>query len=304
MAKQDDNKGCFLLIMLVVIVGVVIWAVSSIGHVLDLTPTYSELMDSPDGYVPRHYKGVVIGYILTLFLIIGAFLVLGMSFVELRSPNTNPRALATIWGTWGALLIVALILPVGARSASELLAAAPTASDFVGQTADQAEAQAEARGLRLAWEAKPERAPEKCRVTQQSVKPGQHTLRRVRLACVVTIPSSLKGSDEFDASAALSERGLESKTAGHNSTGYDCKVRTWRPERTSPPGAIVELIVRCRDETEPSPPAEDVPSKPATDNPADYSGLSCDDIGHSYSVVPGSDPEHDANNDGYACESQ
>jgi Tfp pilus assembly protein FimT len=35
-----------------------------------------------------------------------------------------------------------------------------------------------------------------------------------------------------------------------------------------------------------------------------YAGLTCTEIGHSFSVTPGSDPDHDANNDGLACESQ
>ncbi len=34
-----------------------------------------------------------------------------------------------------------------------------------------------------------------------------------------------------------------------------------------------------------------------------YAGMTCSEIGHSFSVTPGSDPEHDADNDGVACES-
>jgi hypothetical protein len=36
---------------------------------------------------------------------------------------------------------------------------------------------------------------------------------------------------------------------------------------------------------------------------SDYAGLNCSEIGHSFNVTPGSDPEHDADNDGVACES-
>lgn len=35
----------------------------------------------------------------------------------------------------------------------------------------------------------------------------------------------------------------------------------------------------------------------------DYAGLTCSEIGHSFQVEPGSDPAHDADNDGIACES-
>lgn len=33
-------------------------------------------------------------------------------------------------------------------------------------------------------------------------------------------------------------------------------------------------------------------------------GMNCDEIGHSFTVKPGGDPEHDRDNDGVACESQ
>lgn len=32
--------------------------------------------------------------------------------------------------------------------------------------------------------------------------------------------------------------------------------------------------------------------------------MNCSEIGHSFSVPPGSDPEHDVDGDGLACESQ
>jgi hypothetical protein len=37
---------------------------------------------------------------------------------------------------------------------------------------------------------------------------------------------------------------------------------------------------------------------------AQYAGLNCTEIGHSFTVTPGSDPEHDRDGDGIACESQ
>lgn len=35
-----------------------------------------------------------------------------------------------------------------------------------------------------------------------------------------------------------------------------------------------------------------------------YAGMNCTEIGHSFMVEPGSDPEHDRDNDGIACESK
>jgi hypothetical protein len=43
------------------------------------------------------------------------------------------------------------------------------------------------------------------------------------------------------------------------------------------------------------------PAPPPSGNP--YAGLNCSEIGHDFYVTPGSDPEHDADNDGHACES-
>jgi hypothetical protein len=43
---------------------------------------------------------------------------------------------------------------------------------------------------------------------------------------------------------------------------------------------------------------------PAADDPAQYAGMNCTEIGHSFNVTPGSDPDHDADGDGVACESQ
>ncbi len=51
----------------------------------------------------------------------------------------------------------------------------------------------------------------------------------------------------------------------------------------------------------PPPAPEPEPEPVAT---PDYSGMNCSEIGHSFHVTPGSDPDHDADNDGVACESQ
>lgn len=40
------------------------------------------------------------------------------------------------------------------------------------------------------------------------------------------------------------------------------------------------------------------------DSADQYAGRTCDEIGRSFNVTPGSDPAHDRDNDGVACESQ
>ncbi len=54
----------------------------------------------------------------------------------------------------------------------------------------------------------------------------------------------------------------------------------------------------------PEPVGQATPDTPdAGSPPSDYAGMNCSEIGHSFEVTPGSDPEHDADNDGIACES-
>jgi hypothetical protein len=43
---------------------------------------------------------------------------------------------------------------------------------------------------------------------------------------------------------------------------------------------------------------------PSTTDPSQYAGMNCTEIGHPFDVTPGSDPMHDRDNDGVACESQ
>jgi hypothetical protein len=40
-----------------------------------------------------------------------------------------------------------------------------------------------------------------------------------------------------------------------------------------------------------------------TSDGSQYAGMTCAEIGHSFHVTPGSDPEHDRDGDGIACES-
>ncbi|MGB7160168.1 MAG: hypothetical protein WBD40_19025 [Tepidisphaeraceae bacterium] len=54
---------------------------------------------------------------------------------------------------------------------------------------------------------------------------------------------------------------------------------------------------------------EQQPSPPSTGGGGgggqpDYSGMTCSEIGHDFYVTPGSDPDHDSDNDGHACEAE
>lgn len=50
---------------------------------------------------------------------------------------------------------------------------------------------------------------------------------------------------------------------------------------------------------------ESVPAEPAAqDYEGQYDGETCPEIGHSYTVTPGTDPAHDNDGDGISCETQ
>lgn len=68
-------------------------------------------------------------------------------------------------------------------------------------------------------------------------------------------------------------------------------------------------LARQRAEAERIAAAAEPPPPPSAPEPEpvaapDYSGMTCAEIGHSFYVTPGSDPEHDADGDGEACESE
>lgn len=66
--NNNGNGGGWIgaLLAIAIVLFVVFWTLSSVGHVLGLTPTYSEAFESPDGWVAQHYRGVVAGYVLTV----------------------------------------------------------------------------------------------------------------------------------------------------------------------------------------------------------------------------------------------
>src|SRR5829696_2842175 len=93
---SDGAKGCRGILAFLFVLFLVLWTLSAIGHLLGLTPTYSELTDRPDGWVGSHYRGVVWGYILTL-VVLGALAALAVLGVRTRSPDPTVAAQARAW---------------------------------------------------------------------------------------------------------------------------------------------------------------------------------------------------------------
>ncbi|MDX6587679.1 MAG: hypothetical protein QOI31_2152 [Solirubrobacterales bacterium] len=118
MNNRHDSGGGWLgwLIGICIVIAAVVYGVSGLGHLLGLTPTGTEVFDSEDGWISKHYEGVAVGYVLTVLVV--AFLV--GSFFLWRSTKANePEQVDDVLkglGTVGVFLaILVMALPVGAR---------------------------------------------------------------------------------------------------------------------------------------------------------------------------------------------
>lgn len=98
-------------------IAIAVWIVSSIGHVLGLTPSGSEIGDKPDGWVSDNYEGVVVGYLLTVATIAT---VIALIWLAIAAHNGDPGARRLLQhGRWvaAALIVAIVVLPVGRREA-------------------------------------------------------------------------------------------------------------------------------------------------------------------------------------------
>jgi hypothetical protein len=133
--QEKSGLGALIgaVIVVALIVAAVVWVVSSLGHVLGLTPTYDDVMgDHPAGWVAARYENVALGYILTL-LFIGlapVFLWLGVRALsegneQAQDARTWLRRLMPV-ATMFVLAVVAL--PVGAIETQTPVALAATST--------------------------------------------------------------------------------------------------------------------------------------------------------------------------------
>lgn len=102
--------------------------------------------------------------------------------------------------------------------------------------------------------------------------------------------------------------GGETKTTTETQTVVEVHTHTQRvPVIRTRTVTKVRRIVRTQTVTVEATPAADSGgyggSYDSGDSGGSYAGMTCSEIGHSFTVTPGSDPEHDADNDGIACES-
>lgn len=311
--NASQNGGCGTLIVGILVISLVIGAVlfvlSLVGHPLGLTPSVSEIFDSekPDGWLDRHYDKVVLGYVLTAVLLIGAVVIGLLLLASAPAADTGvslaPAVKVALVGAWGAVFVWALVAPIGPKANPQ-----GNVPKLVGLSYSTAESRLTAAGLGdPETDTYPSQAS-RCRVYQQDPPAGGETDKygEVTVWCNVKVPT-VKGNTSTRARRRLRAAGLESWERNPPGDGdYSrCRVDRYAPTGRVAPDKKIAVWFKCkppkREEPEPAETTTAPDPEPAA---VDYSGLNCDEIGHSYVVPPGSDPEHDADSDGVACESQ
>src|SRR5438093_3990182 len=91
--RHSDSYGCLALFAGVLILGLVIlavvWFVSTVGHVLELTPTYPEIDKHGHAWIEARYQNVAWGYVLTVLT-----LVAGVPLSVARSGHADELAVS------------------------------------------------------------------------------------------------------------------------------------------------------------------------------------------------------------------
>lgn len=157
--KGGSGGGWGVIIGLLILLALLIYGISAIGHVLGLTPTGTEVLDGEDGFVKKNYEGVAVGYILTVAIVL---FVVGATFYFVRQQSGTPdENVADIYRGLGVvavfLFILVLVLPAGQR-ADPL---GPSVSQLAAKREQNADREAEIRTRQR------ERAREQARIERQ-----------------------------------------------------------------------------------------------------------------------------------------
>jgi hypothetical protein len=117
---SDGGSGCAVIVGIVLVIAAVLWLLSSIGHLLGLTPTFDELTDRPDGWVSQHYSGVFVGYALTVAVIVvvlaGVWLAIAASSGDPPQSQRAREWLTRLGYAAVGLLLMVVVLPIGPKS--------------------------------------------------------------------------------------------------------------------------------------------------------------------------------------------
>lgn len=291
-SKKESGGGCAVLIAIALAIAAVLFLLSTIGHVLGLTPTFSEITDRPDGWVDRHYRGVVWGFLLTIVALVA---VAGLAFVALSTARQRGEHNWTAYATVTVMLLAAIVLlPIGKRPGVDTAPnAVGTANEgqvprVVGLDAEAAEEKLSAASFDASFAADPYE-PRRCKVVKQRPAPGSELDQddtTVRLRCVVDVPR-LVGRSPERAQRALERRGIDSRLRGEPAD-FDlsrCRVARQSAVGRVAPDATVGLRLRC-----PPPPPAPEPEPVAVEQPPAEQG--CDPNYEGQCLDPNS-PDYD-----------
>ncbi|WP_445148894.1 PASTA domain-containing protein [Baekduia sp. Peel2402] len=301
-----------VLIVVVIVVTAVLWVLSGIGHVLGLTPTYSEATDRPTGWVADHYEHVVWGYVLTVVAML-ALIVLTWLGVRLLRSEVGARQTAGrgAGATAALLLLILLVLPVGRRDGiPEAVAVADTGTptvtsetakavqvpDVTGLTAAKARDALEGAELRATLRYAPA-GERRCRVFAQDPSAGETAAGgdAVSLRCRARIPAVARHAPRA-AERRIEEAGFDARIVGApGDGGLDrCRVRSQSRSGLAEPETVVRLRLTCRPKPKPKPKPKPAPKAPVAPAPAEpscdpsYSGACLDADASDYDCAGGS----------------
>lgn len=303
--RKRGEDGCLgAVIALLIVLALVFAGITVVGHLLGLTPSLSEVTDRPEGWVGRHYEGVVVGYVLTV-LFLGVVAVAIWLAIRTQSEVAQQADKARYWlsrvaSVGIALLLAIIFLPVGKRDEVE-----GNVPRLVGMSAAEAEAALDKESLEASFRETPS-DDERCKVVKQDPPPAAEVEEygEVKLRCAVRVPTVVDRKAEA-ARSRLFDLGLQARFVNAPVDLDLSRCRVIRQSRSgeAPPDSEIALRLRCRrppppPEPEPvpeeRPPEEPVPAETCDPNyapcvPPYPPDVDCDDIGNSVTVL-GEDP--------------
>jgi hypothetical protein len=236
MASHKNNQGgggwLGIFIVIAIVLFVVAWTLSAVGHVLGLTPTYDEAFNSSDGWVSEHYRGVVVGYLLTVAFLgtVGYLAILALRAISDDAGIAHHARHALKRASYGAAVLLLLIvtLPIGARGVPGPQQAAVSsttspASDSV-LIENDADELARERAARKAERARARRKAER-QARARRARAARRQRERERLAALAAIetPEPEPALAEASSSGGDCDPNYEGACLDPSSSDYDCE---------------------------------------------------------------------------------
>jgi NADH:ubiquinone oxidoreductase subunit 6 (subunit J) len=286
--KNSDGGWIGALLGLAIVLAIVVAFLSLVGHVLGLTPSVNDVLgDRPDGWVTRHYRGVIGGYLLTVVAIgvVGALVLFGLMTASDKAEDAQlgRRWFAHAIRVAAVLAVVIVAVPVGKRPGVDTAlgqvgpAREGNVPQLVGLSASRAEAKLDNAGLSADWRDYPS-DDHHCKVVNQSPNAGGEVdeYGDVKVRCQIRVPDVV-GEKARAGESRIDNIGLTSRLINEP---YDyslgrCKVEDQSQHGKVDPSTTIRLRLACvKPEPTPTPaPTPEQQSLSASSNcDPNYSG--------------------------------